>query len=130
MDGRHPRELDFCIDYEQLATFGFDQKTGFNIRTAVRILIVGQLTRIAERITTAGMHDLLFAIADSGGAVRMLFDGQDVAQISDGLHGEIFGDAGWITRFSKYPSQVEIERSKWAKEQIQKMVGKKDDNVA
>ncbi len=60
----------------------------------------------------------------------MLFDGQDVAQISDGLHGEIFGDAGWITRFSKYPSQVEIERSKWAKEQIQKMVGKKDDNVA
>lgn len=28
------------IDYEQLATFGFGQKTGLNIRAAVRILIV------------------------------------------------------------------------------------------
>jgi hypothetical protein len=84
---------------------------------------------LAERLTTAGMHDLLFAISDSGGAVRVLVDGQDVAELSDGLHGEIFGDDGWITRFSKYPSEVEIERSKWAREQIQKLIGKKDDNV-
>ncbi len=85
---------------------------------------------LAERLTTAGMHDLLFAISDSGGAVRVLVDGQDVAELSDGLHGEIFGADGWITRFSKYPSEVEIERSKWAREKIQKMFGKKDDNVA
>lgn len=84
---------------------------------------------LAEQITTAGMHDLLFAIAEPGGAVRVLVDGQDVAGLSDGLHGEIFGDDGWITRFSKYPSEIEIERSKWAKEQIQKMFGKKDDNA-
>jgi hypothetical protein len=85
---------------------------------------------LAERITTAGMHDLLFAIADSGGAVKVLVDGQDVSKLSDGLHGEIFGDDGWITRFSKYPSEVEIERSRWAKAQIQKMIDKKDDDVA
>jgi hypothetical protein len=85
---------------------------------------------LAERLTTFGMHDLLFAIADSGGAVRVLVDGQDVAGLSDGLQGELFGDDGWITRFSKYPSEVEIERSKWAKEEIQKIIGKKDDNVA
>jgi len=84
---------------------------------------------LAERITTAGMHDLLFAIADSGGVVRVLVDGQEIANLSDGLHGEIFGDEGWITRFSKYPSEIEIERSKWAKEQIKNMIGKKDDNV-
>lgn len=84
---------------------------------------------LAEQITTAGMHDLLFAITESGGAVRVLVDGQDVAGHSDGLHGEIFGDDGWITRFSKYPSEIEVERSKWAKEQIQKMFGKKDDNA-
>jgi hypothetical protein len=85
---------------------------------------------LVERITTAGMHDLLFAIADSGGAVRVLVDGQDVAELSDGLQGEIFGDDGWITRFSKYQSEVEVERSEWAKEQIRKMVCKKDDNAA
>ncbi|MGC9944235.1 MAG: hypothetical protein ABSE48_20605 [Verrucomicrobiota bacterium] len=85
---------------------------------------------LAERLTTAGMHDFLFAISDSGGAVRVLVDGQDVAELSDGLHGEIFGDVGWISRFSKYPSEVEIGRSKWAREEIQKMIGKKDNNVA
>jgi hypothetical protein len=85
---------------------------------------------LAEELTTAGMHDLLFAISDSGGAVKVLVDGEDVAKISDGLHGEIFGDDGWITRFSKYPSEVEIERSKWARAKIQEMFGKKDDNVA
>lgn len=60
---------------------------------------------LCERIAAAGMHDLLFAISDSGGAVRVLVDGQDVAKFSDGLHGEIFGDDGWITRFSKYSSE-------------------------
>ena len=86
---------------------------------------------LAERIITAGMHDLLFAIqeqADAGGAVRVLVDGQEISKLSDGLHGEIFGDEGWIVRFSKYPSQVEIERSKWAREQIQKMQDR-DENI-
>lgn len=88
------------------------------------------IRELAERLTTGGMHDLLFAVSDSGGAVRVLVDGQDVAKLSDGLHGEIFGDDGWITRFSKYPSQVEIERSKQARQFIAEKFGKKDDNVA
>ena len=88
------------------------------------------LRDLVEELTTTGMHDLLFAISDSGGEVRVLVDGQDVAKLSDGLHGEIFGDDGWITRFSKYPSEVEIERSKWGRAKIQELFGKKDDNVA
>jgi hypothetical protein len=56
------------------------------------------------------MHDLLFAIqehAEAGGSVRVLVDGQEVATLSDGLHGEIFSDKGWIARFSKYPQKNE-----------------------
>jgi hypothetical protein len=79
---------------------------------------------IAEEIITDGMHDLLFAIqeeADANGAIKVLVDGQEVAKLSDGMHGEIFGDDGWIVRYSKYPSNVEIERSKWAKQRIKEL---------
>ncbi|HVU28714.1 MAG TPA: hypothetical protein VHG71_13415 [Verrucomicrobiae bacterium] len=79
---------------------------------------------IAEEIITDGMHDLLFAIqeeADANGAIKVLVNGQEVAKLSDGMHGEIFGDDGWIVRYSKYPSNVEIERSKWAKQRIKEL---------
>ena len=88
------------------------------------------IQELAERII--GMHDLLFAIqeqADAAGGVRLLVEGQEIAKLSDGLQGEIFGEDGWIVRFSKYPARTEVERSRWAKDQIQKMFGGKDEDV-
>lgn len=82
-----------------------------------------------DQMIKAGMHDFLFAIqedADANGPVKVLVDGQEVAKLSDGLHGEIFGDEGWIVRFSKHPCPSEIEGSKRAREFIAKMIGKKD----
>lgn len=82
----------------------------------------------AEDIITSGMHDLLFALqeeADTNGAIKILVDGQEVAKLSDGMHGEIFGDDGWIVRYSKYPSAVEIERSKWGKQRVKELFGGK-----
>jgi hypothetical protein len=84
------------------------------------------LRDLAEHITTTGMHDLLFALqeeADADGAIRLFVDGKEVAKLSDGLHGEIFGDEGWIVRYSSYSSQAQIELSRWAKEQIREMLG-------
>jgi hypothetical protein len=86
------------------------------------------IRNLTEEMITGGMHDLLFAIqeeADSDGSIKVLVDGEEVAKLSDGLHGEIFGDEGWIVRYSKFQSEVEIERSKWAKEEIQKMLREK-----
>jgi hypothetical protein len=60
----------------------------------------------------------------------LFVDGIEVAKLSDGLHGEIFGDEGWIVRYSKYPSDLEIERSRSAKEQIQAMFDDKNDDEA
>lgn len=63
----------------------------------------------AEHMVITGMHDLLFAIqeeADNDGAIRLEVDGVEVAKESDGLHGEIFSDEGWITRFSQYPTRT------------------------
>jgi hypothetical protein len=56
------------------------------------------------------MHDLLFALqeeSDAEGAVRVYVNGDEVAKLSDGLHGEIFGDDGWIARYSEYPSKLD-----------------------
>jgi hypothetical protein len=84
------------------------------------------LRDLVERITTTGMHDLLFALqeeSDTDGAIRFFVDGKEVAKLSDGLHGEIFSDEGWIVRYSSYLSEAQIELSRWAKEQIREMLG-------
>lgn len=31
-------------------------------------------------------------------------DSESIAQLSDGLAGELFGDNGWMKEFSTYPS--------------------------
>ncbi len=64
------------------------------------------IRQIVEKIATGGLHDLLFALqeqADADGSVRVLVDGAEPAKLSDGMHGEIFGEDGWIARFSEYP---------------------------
>ncbi len=53
----------------------------------------------------AGVHGFLFSLQEQQEeehGIRVLADGQDVADVSDGLHGEPFGDDGWQARFSKY----------------------------
>ena len=64
------------------------------------------IRQMVEKIATGGMHDLLFALqehADVDGSVRVFVDGVEPAKLSDGMHGEIFGEDGWIARFSEYP---------------------------
>jgi hypothetical protein len=63
----------------------------------------------AEHMVVTGMHDLLFALqeeADNDGAIRLTVDGVEVAKASDGMHGDIFSDEGWIARFSQYPTKT------------------------
>ena len=68
------------------------------------------------------MHDILFALQESHdckSGIEIMVDGTAVGEHSDGLHGEIFGDEGWIVRFSSHPSPREIERSRQAERNIQ-----------
>jgi hypothetical protein len=84
------------------------------------------LRELLEHLTTAGMHDLLFALqeeADADGAIRLLVDGNEIAKLSDGLHGEIFGEDGWIAQYSSYPARGQIELSRWAEEEVRRMLG-------
>jgi hypothetical protein len=51
----------------------------------------------------AGIHDFLFKLQESAGSLAMSVDGQDVASLSDGLHGEAYSERGWYARFSQFP---------------------------
>ncbi|QLE02003.1 hypothetical protein HX109_10720 [Galbibacter sp. BG1] len=68
------------------------------------------LLLLVDNILTHTMHDLLFVIQsnnDMGDGLKVLMDGENVAEISDGLQGEIFGDEGWIKKFSKYKPKTD-----------------------
>lgn len=55
-----------------------------------------------------GLHDLLFAFVeahDCEEGIDVIVDGQNVAELSDGLNGEQFSDQGWIAKFGSYTEQ-------------------------
>ena len=59
---------------------------------------------LVTQSSVSGLHDFLFHIqseADGGkdGRVRLLVGALEPALDSDGLHGELFGAAGWLERF-------------------------------
>ncbi|MFO1485097.1 MAG: hypothetical protein U1F71_17185 [Verrucomicrobiaceae bacterium] len=61
---------------------------------------------VADRIITTGMHDFLFALqeaSDANQGFEVQVDGSNIASLSDGLHGEIFSEEGWIAKHSKFP---------------------------
>ncbi|WP_141225120.1 hypothetical protein [Paenibacillus sp. yr247] len=57
-----------------------------------------------------GLHDLLFGLQEAhelGDKIEMFVDDVNLAEVSDGLHGELFTEDGWYHRFSKYGMQDE-----------------------
>ena len=51
------------------------------------------------------IHDFLFALQEgdfNGHSVEVLVDGENVAEASDGLNGEIYGCSGWFAEYSTY----------------------------
>ena len=64
---------------------------------------------IGSSIDTA-IHDFLFAMqesADLGQGVEIIVDKTNIVEISDGLHGEPFGEDGWYAKYSTYGDQFE-----------------------
>lgn len=61
---------------------------------------------VVESIDVA-LHDFLHALveaSDFDDGIALRCDDIDIAARSDGLPGEVFGDDGWIRRFSKFPA--------------------------
>jgi hypothetical protein len=55
---------------------------------------------VINSIDTA-IHDFLFALqerADFDNDIQIIVDGENVAEISDGIHGEAYADEGWYAK--------------------------------
>lgn len=64
---------------------------------------------VVDLLDTA-LHDVLFSIQeahDSNSGIEILVDGQNVAEISGMLNGELLGPDGWISKFSRFPVKAE-----------------------
>jgi hypothetical protein len=56
------------------------------------------------------IHDFLFALSeahDTHNGIRVVVHGKDIAELSDGLHGEPYGENGWVAKFGKHPEAGE-----------------------
>ena len=81
------------------------------LQTKVSAMTQAQKEILRDVVTDTlevALHDFLFALQDAhdrGIGIEILVDGQSPAQLSGMLQGEPVGPAGWISRFSKYPSK-------------------------
>jgi hypothetical protein len=121
---------DKSLDYLQLMFDGHWkapetrplQEKVSNLSPDLKAIVSG----LADCLLTHAMHDLLFAFQeahDNNIGIEIMVDGKPIAELSDGLHGEIFGKEGWIVRYSKFPSETEVERTRWAEKTIKEILG-------
>jgi hypothetical protein len=58
----------------------------------------------------SGIHDFLFALQelyDFDNDIQIIVKGKNIAEISDGLHGEVYSEDGWYSKYSKYRDSPE-----------------------
>jgi hypothetical protein len=61
---------------------------------------------LARQAVVSALHGLLHGLSHDDDRIRLLFDGEDVAQASDGLHGDLFV---WMRDLSEFPYDWENE---------------------
>ena len=75
----------------EIANLNDTQKTAF-------------IKAVTETIDGA-IHDFLFALqeqADFDNDIQILVDGQNIVELSDGIHGEAYSSDGWYEKYSKF----------------------------
>ena len=99
---------DKGIDFvERLLNSQWNAPALQNIQTELSKLSDPQKQIIKQAIIAAfdsSIHDFLFALQDKED-IQILVDGQNVVELSDGIHGESYSDDGWNARFSKFTKE-------------------------
>lgn len=70
----------------------------------------GVVRRCVQMAPDHAIHDFLFALGeahDFGTEIEVLVDGENIVGQSDGLAGELFGEKGWLTKYSKHGPEVD-----------------------
>lgn len=68
-----------------------------NLNNIQKIAFVKAITETLD----GAMHDFLFALQERND-IQILIDGQNIVELSDGIHGEAYSEDGWITKFSSH----------------------------
>lgn len=100
---------DCAIDYyEVLAKGGWKApslkplQTDLSQFTEEQLLVIRRC--MISTIDTA-LHDFLSAVqeaSDLDKGIKIMVDETNIAEVSDGLPGELFSEDGWFAKFSKY----------------------------
>jgi hypothetical protein len=61
---------------------------------------------VARKCLIAALHGLMHGLSNDEALIQIVFEGDDMAKDSDGLHGDLFW---WLRDLSKYPYDVEFD---------------------
>jgi hypothetical protein len=100
---------DRCLEHFELLAKGKWRAPSLQTLQAEVAELNEHQREIARRCIVASLdsaiHDFLFKLqeqADFENDIQVIVDGENVVPLSDGIHGEPYGDDGWQARFSKY----------------------------
>jgi hypothetical protein len=85
-----------------------------NLQADLQTLSGEQLSivrRCVVRVTDYAIHDFLFQLQECAGledAIQIYVNGIDIAEASDGLHGEPYTEDGWMAKYSEFGEPSEI----------------------
>jgi hypothetical protein len=66
------------------------------------------LKAVTQSIDSA-IHDFLFALqeqAEFDNDIQILVEGQNIVELSDGIHGEAYSKEGWIAKYSSHKVDI------------------------
>jgi predicted PhzF superfamily epimerase YddE/YHI9 len=94
-------------DWERMVTGEMKGTTAAKVQQQIALLDVQQrdaLQKLIPQIIDTTLHHLLFMVEQERSLIPLMSskDGvdQNLREISDGLSGELYGNHGWIARFS------------------------------
>jgi hypothetical protein len=85
LSGRAKRAKNRAL-YERLDVLSADEKAAAQ--------------ELARNAVVSALHGLLYGLSHDEDRIRLFFDGENVAQRSDGLHGDLFI---WMRDLSEFP---------------------------
>lgn len=68
------------------------------------------IQKLILEIMTSSIHDFLYAVqeqTDLDEYIQVNVANENIAELSDGLHGEIFSESGWIKKYSSFKDLYE-----------------------
>jgi hypothetical protein len=99
------RAIRYC---DQLIDCKLKAPSVAHLQTDLQTLTEEQLSivrRCVVRVTDYAIHDFLFQLQECTGledAIQIYVNGINVAEVSDGLHGEPYTEDGWMARYSEF----------------------------